>query len=561
MSNLLSLKGVKFFAIVVLAVAVLTTFGVVAVEQANAQQAAVSASDIQYAATVQQGSSGQASLIWQKFFNGYSSANLVADGAFGPLTSAAAKIWQASRGLVADGVLGPMSRASAVAQINAGINMPGPGTFPAGCSSSSGYSVTTGLPCSGGANLPAGCTSTAGYSPTTGTKCDSAGSTPSTSGPLSGGAGSITATKTNTFATEDVGEGEDEVGVLSFDVEADDSDVELTTVKVELHQGTAADSENLTDYVTSVQVFLGDEMVGEADMDEFSESNDVYTKSISLNGAVIREDDEEEVSVRVTAQNSVDSADRDTAVINIGVSSIRFVDGDDVNTTDAFTLDIDDDAVDEALEESFTITTFATSSDTELKITNGEDADDVNDAHVIDIHATDETVNIPLLSFNLEVEGDSDVVIDQLPVRFTRSAGNVDDMISGITLWMDGDEIASVAMSSDCVEAGAGCSGVGTQETFFFDDMDLTLDAGDDHEFLVKVDIYGITDTGDVAAGDTILAEFGEIQTDLSQFDAEDEAGDELADGDKTGTVAGSASEVRDVGINVELVGATAAKP
>src|SRR3989344_9580319 len=181
MSNLLSLKGVKFFAIVVLAVAVLTTFGVVAVEQANAQQAAVSASDIQYAATVQQGSSGQASLIWQKFLNGYSSANLVADGKFGPLSTAAAKIWQASRNLVADGVLGPMSRASAVSQINMGITNPVGSTFPAGCSSFSGYSVTTGSLCSGGSNLPGGCSSTAGYSPTTGAKCDgtTTGGTPS----------------------------------------------------------------------------------------------------------------------------------------------------------------------------------------------------------------------------------------------------------------------------------------------------------------------------------------------------------------------------------------------
>lgn len=469
---------------------------------------------------------------------------------FGAKTKAAVMAFQASKGLAADGIVGPMTGNALGGAMT--------GNFPAGCTSAAGYSTTTGQPCNTGpsAGLPAGCSSTAGYSPLTGTKCDSSGAGPSSGGPLSGGAGSITVTKTNTFAADDVGEGEEEVGVLSFDVEADDSDVELTTVKVELHQGTAADSENMEDYITSVQVFLGDDMVGEEDIDEFSESNDVYSRNISLNGAVVREDDTEEVSIRVTGQNSVDSADRDTAVINVGVSSIRFLDGSGVTTTDAFTLDIDDDTVDEALEESFTIATFATAADTELKITQGEDKEDVNDAHLIDIHATDETVDVPILSFNLEVEGDSDVTIDQLPVRFTvATQDHIDQMVSGITLWQDGDEIASVAMSSDCVEDGAGCASVGTQETYFFDDMDLTLEAGEDYEFLVKIDIYGITDTGDVAAGDTILAEFGEIQTDLSQFDAEDEAGDELADGDKTGTVAGEASEVRDNGIMVELVG------
>ena len=36
MSNILSLKGVKFLSIIVLAVLVLATFGMVAVQQANA---------------------------------------------------------------------------------------------------------------------------------------------------------------------------------------------------------------------------------------------------------------------------------------------------------------------------------------------------------------------------------------------------------------------------------------------------------------------------------------------------------------------------------------------
>ncbi|MDD5720843.1 MAG: hypothetical protein PHT16_00115 [Candidatus Pacebacteria bacterium] len=44
-------------------------------------------------------------------------------------------------------------------------------TFPAGCTSATGFSTTTGLPCSTGTTLPAGCTSTAGYSPTTGVSC------------------------------------------------------------------------------------------------------------------------------------------------------------------------------------------------------------------------------------------------------------------------------------------------------------------------------------------------------------------------------------------------------
>src|SRR3989338_2876245 len=332
MSNLLSLKSKYLLGVTIVAIVVAGALFAFAMT-ASAQQAVVSASDIQYAATVQQGSSGQAVIIWQRFLNGYSSANLVNDGAFGPMTSAAAKIWQASRSLVADGVLGAMSRASAVAQINANVVLPGPGTFPAGCSSASGFSVTTGLSC--GSSLPAGCTSAAGYSPTTGVKCD--GSTtpptpPTPSGPLTGGAGSITVTALSTYGDEQVGEDESDVKVAAFEIEADDdSDVDITSMKIELNQQTAADSEDMDDYMESVSIWMGSEMVGEADAGDFSESaGQVWTKSIALDDAIVRAGETEKFYLAVTALSNMDSGDMDSDDWQIGVSNVRFVDGEGV---------------------------------------------------------------------------------------------------------------------------------------------------------------------------------------------------------------------------------------
>ena len=66
MSNLLkskSLLGITIVAVMFAAVLMVGAFAFTA----NAQQADVTATDIQYAATVKQGSSGQAVLIWQKF--------------------------------------------------------------------------------------------------------------------------------------------------------------------------------------------------------------------------------------------------------------------------------------------------------------------------------------------------------------------------------------------------------------------------------------------------------------------------------------------------------------
>src|SRR3989339_1541758 len=196
-----------------------------------------------------------------------------ADGKFGPMTKAAVMAWQAGHGLVADGVVGAMSRAALMGAPT--------GNFPAGCTSASGFSATTGVACNTGtsAGLPAGCSSTAGYSPLTGTKCDSSTGS-SSDGSLEGGAGSITLTAKSTYSNEEVVAGDEDVAVLGFEVEADDeSDVEITSAKVEFFNSNTASSRRLEDYADSVSIFMGGEKVGEADADDFSETSNYYSKT------------------------------------------------------------------------------------------------------------------------------------------------------------------------------------------------------------------------------------------------------------------------------------------
>ncbi|KKT01068.1 MAG: Cell wall lytic activity [Candidatus Nomurabacteria bacterium GW2011_GWF2_43_8] len=519
MSNLLKSK----FLLGVLVVTVLVVGGV-------AFLADTASADCTITSTLRAGSTGTEVQCLQSI------VGASADGKFGPMTQAAVMAWQSGHGLVADGVVGPLTRAAMMGAPT--------GNFPAGCTSAAGYSSTTGVKCDSGPStgLPAGCSSTAGYSPLTGAKCDS--STPAPSGALEGGAGSITVDGLSDFSGEEVGEGQDDVEVLTFEVEADDeSDVDVTSIKVELNQQNTADSEDMDDYMESVSVWMGGEMVGEADVENFSESTGhVWSKTISLDGAVIEAGEAEEFTLAVTAANSIDSSDRDSDDWQIGVSSVRFLDAEGVTTTESVTLDIDDDTVDEEVEQRFDFTSSSAASDLELKVSLSDD-DDINEAHVLNIDDTDDTTGVEVLSFEIEIEGDSDVTIDEIPVEITTVGMNIDDSISKVTLFADGDKIDS-----------KGVTATDTDETITFNELDFMIEAGDTVLFTVEVDINDLDATAgaEVANGDSIQAQI--TATERALIDAEDESGDDVATGDMTGTAIGEASIIYDAGISVVVV-------
>ncbi len=364
---------------------------------------------------------------------------------------------------------------------------------------------------------------------------------------LEGTAGDITVSETSDYSAEEVGEDEEEVPVLSFEVEADnDSDVAVTSVKVELAQGTGADSEDIEDYIDSVQIMLGDEVVGEADADEFNEDSDIYSKNISLDCAFVGADESEDFTVAITSISNIDGSDLDTAVFNIGVSQIRFEDADGVTTTESYTLDTGDDAEDDTIEETFTFGTFASANDVELKVALGtdEDADAINEAHVLDIDDNQDTDEVEVLSFTLEAEG-SDINVTEIPVLFTtvEATGNdPDDLMTGATLWMGTTELASESFLTSDAD--------GSTETITFEDLDIDIDEDDSAEFTVTVDVKA-TDTS-LDNGDTVFASLGSTQVDA--IEAEDETGEELVAADLTGTATGEAHAFYDAGIMVELV-------
>ena len=357
-------------------------------------------------------------------------------------------------------------------------------------------------------------------------------STGSGSSALEGGAGSIDDVDYITsLNNEEVGEDEEDVEVAGIEIEADGSDIEIRAVNLNFSDvGSTNNDDDLDEYADEISVWFNGEEVARLDADKF-EDDDSYTKTVSLDrGAIVREGDTGELVVAVSGISNLDNASAGDSW-SVEFESVRFLDAQGATITDSTTGDINDGS-----GRTFTFETFATAADTELKIR--EDDDDVNDAQTVQIDTNDETEDVALLSFTIEVEGDSDVVIEDLPVFLTASGFNIDDGISAVKLVMDGDEVDSNNVSSL----------TGTTGTTTFTNIDLDLEAGETYEFLVTVDINSAT-AASFASGDSIMAEIRSAERD--SLDAEDESGETIVVGDKSGTALGEAHTLATEGVMI----------
>jgi peptidoglycan hydrolase-like protein with peptidoglycan-binding domain len=439
-----------------------------------------------------------------------------ATGYFGAQTQAAVKAYQVNKAISpAVGYYGSITAASvqaSLAGVGAGTGSTG-STGTTGCAAGALFSATTGLSCT---------TSTA----------------------LSGGAGEINDVDyVTSINNEKVGEDESDVSVVGLDVEADDgSDLVVSSVKLNFSKGTGA-THDFDKYATEVSVWLDGKEYGRADASEFTKSNN-YDKSISLSsGAIIKAGETSELLIKVSGIGNLDTADAgDTWTAEI--ESIRTEDASGAIVTDSTTGDINDGA-----GRSFTFETFATATDVELKI--AEDSATINDAHVIDVHASDDTLDVPVASFTFEAKGDSDLTINRWGASTTvTGATDVDDLIKEITLWIDGKEIASGEDFNSSVTPT-------TQKTWMFDELDYTIPAGDKVDAEIKVTFNSVADSLD--EGDTIAVDMGENQTDDAVLiDVTDESGEQLVDADLTGTVAAGADSVYDNAVKVSYVSQSA---
>lgn len=466
--------------------------------------------------TLRAGSTGVYVSTLQTALNTVANAGLVADGKFGAKTTTAVKAFQASKGLVADGLVGNGTKAALNAASGTSV------VLPEGCVAGAAFSSTTGAPCTTTSTVP-GCVAGAMYSSTTGAPC---GTSTGSTGSLSGGAGDLMINKTSADVESEVAEGENNIPVIGLRVEAQDSDIKLSNVKVTFVKVDGADagssidgSTRLNRYADEVTVWLDGKEIGSMDVADFNKSGNNYSGSISLSNAVIAEDKKLDLHVAVSALSNIDSADLvDDWMVT--VDSIRFEDATGAiltqsNPTSGTTWD-----------ETFEFTDLASSGDVKLKITKDSNSPVAQNVEVSDSSSTS---NVAMLGFRLKAEG-SDMTFDTLTIDVTATGANPDEIADEFVLKNGSTTIESV-------NAPAANGTV----SFNLDD-EFMIQEGDTENFMIYAKIKKIA-SGNFAQGDSLKVDFVSVN-------AEDKNGDSVSSS-TTGSALGENQTFFSEGVNV----------
>jgi peptidoglycan hydrolase-like protein with peptidoglycan-binding domain len=369
-------------------------------------------------------------------------------GTFGQLTKNAVAKWQAAVGLPATGYFGPLS----IAKIGGAVS----GQFPAGCSSASGYSSTTGM------------------------KCDAANSNSgSTGGSIGGGDGDFKDFDIlgNPDST-DIGEGETEE-VLGFEFEANDSDLKIDRLDV-LFGETGSDTDKPWKVLEEVTLTIDGKEVGSIDASDADnwdeEENDQYSIKFDDIDTVVKEDDAVKAYITVTAQDNLDTADQGNWSVELMDDGIRAINGDGI---DVYEVSADDDIDGDSDERTFTLEE-AQVGDLDISI-------DDNDNEDMDVAVDDDndTNDVTIYTATLDSQ-DGDNNIEEVTVNIsttTLATNGLSDFVKTLYLFLDGEEVGSESVTD-----------TGT-DSVVFDDLDVTIEEGDEIDFVVKVD-FDSTDDG-----------------------------------------------------------------
>lgn len=446
------------------------------------------------------------------------SSGVATPGYFGSQTQTAVKAYQAANGVPSTGYFGPLTRAA--------VNKIG-GAAPVAMGCPIGYTCTA-----------------------------NPGTTPATTvapGTLKGGAGDITVSEKSSGTEDEVLEGKNDVKILGFEVEADDSDVEVTSVRVEFDH-TGSGSDRLDRYVDSVSIIMDGKVVGSANVDDFAENSDVYSRNISLDNAVVLDNATKKFYVAVSAVNNIDSDDIGENWV-VGIGQIRFEDA-----TGAILTDTTGDGVtggDDNITETFTFEDLSSSGDIELTIS--EDSVIVNNTHTVSVDDTRDTNDVKILSFMLEADG-SDISLDTLSFGVTSSSGTgVTEIANDFRLMMGSTEVGTVTIDKDCDGDSDGFASSTDEEICVvvsdLDNDDVVVGQDKKVSFTLVADINDV-ELGFASGDDLSVTLNGDATLSINgHVAADDSNGDALTASELSGSADSTNIEFLSSGITVTTTG------
>ncbi|KND48460.1 MAG: penicillin-resistant dd-carboxypeptidase-like protein [Parcubacteria bacterium C7867-005] len=328
-------------------------------------------------------------------------------------------------------------------------------------------------------------------------------------------------------SNEDVQEGQT-VKVMAFEFDAEDSDLSVQRIDFQFDATNQALGDEPWDYIDTLSLYRDSTKIATinaGDEDDWSdEGSDIYTIRFGGLNNVVKEDATARYTLEVTAQDNIDGSDTDQDfLVSVEDNGIRAIDGAGIDQ--------------EAGDDSDTVTmTFEDVSAGALELTEGNDSPNALSHEVDD---TNDTNGITLIEFELEAGDDSDAWVDEIGVLLatsTGTVGSVNQIAKTVYLYHGNTEIGSESPSA---------SATGTS-VIVFDDLDMTIDAGDTETYTIKVDVND-TEASAFTSGDKLTAT---VRGHL--IDAEDEQGDAIS---VTDNIAGEAQAFFVDGISVALVG------
>ncbi len=284
--------------------------------------------------------------------------------------------------------------------------------------------------------------------------------------------------------SDDVEEGSEDVEVAEFAYEFSDGDAMITRIDLALYvDGGNNGDDDAWDVFQDVSLWIDGDEVARKDVTDEDDFLDEDNGSIRFSGLDIvgMEDEEVTIVVAVSVNNSVDGvASGDTEDWNIAAGPIRFVDADDVTSTETF-----GDA--QAMDGSYagTVAEFSIEEAGAGDDLNLEDSDEDPVATTFELDE-DKNVEEMIFAFDLSADdSDGDVDLNTLTLTATATGvTNMDDLVNDFRLEIDGQSFAAESYVGTALTA-----------TIVFDiDGDVTIDAEDTVTALLYADFEDMED-------------------------------------------------------------------